>query len=425
MLSKEPWRENKGWVTHKIKSDYPFEIKLYLFFALFTSLVSYPILEFVFHEVTAGKYLTSILMFFPISAVVLIFLSIKHFVQKMQFGTIFFEMDPYPGSIGGNVGGKIQLKHLSKLIKESLTVELQLISVAKFGRNQESHSEIIEWNSKGHPHIVPIHQQNHQDEFIAKFSFKVPDELPESTYPKTGSHFYWRLQLTGDFSGAILKEKFIIPVFKTRQISGAEIPEINAKIETIIKETSQDELTRISHGEFKDTQVAKVLKFERTRNGTMLSTHMMRSPLLSLYAFIFFIMFFFASFMITRNFDIKITSSWFFLMFSIPFGLIALASCILFIHSTLVKQKVTFSNGNVAVISYLWFLPFYKIKFSQNEIQFIEVKKHGSTGQGLSKVEHYKIVANLKNKRKITFAEDIDTRERADALLKFMTSLSP
>ena len=57
-----------------------------------------------------------------------------------------------------------------------------------------------------------------------------------------------------------------------------------------------------------------------------------------------------------------------------------------------------------------------------DEVRRLELDRTGSTGQGVEKIEHYKIVAHASNARKVTIAEDLDGEELARQFMGYLAS---
>ena len=70
--------------------------------------------------------------------------------------------------------------------------------------------------------------------------------------------------------------------------------------------------------------------------------------------------------------------------------------------------SVEISPGEVSVLRRLLFIPVYRRLLKRNDISHLSIKRSGSTGQGVDKIEHFKIRAQDKQGKQVTLAEDID-----------------
>lgn len=67
----------------------------------------------------------------------------------------------------------------------------------------------------------------------------------------------------------------------------------------------------------------------------------------------------------------------------------------------------------VVVLRRLLFIPIYYKNVDKRVVQSLSLKRIGSTGQGVNKVEHYKIIANMRNNEKMTIAEGVNGEDLA------------
>ena len=103
----------------------------------------------------------------------------------------------------------------------------------------------------------------------------------------------------------------------------------------------------------------------------------------------------------------------FIVIFSIPFFLVALVAMLATIYLPFNNLRVYIRPGEIAVLRRLLFIPVYRRVLSRNEISRLSIKRSGSTGQGVNKVEHFKIHAHDNKGGKVTLAEDIDGEDIA------------
>ena len=59
------------------------------------------------------------------------------------------------------------------------------------------------------------------------------------------------------------------------------------------------------------------------------------------------------------------------------------------------------------------FIPVYRRVLKRGDIAHLTIKRSGSTGQGVDKIEHFKIRAEDIRGREVTLAEDIDGEDVA------------
>jgi hypothetical protein len=107
-------------------------------------------------------------------------------------------------------------------------------------------------------------------------------------------------------------------------------------------------------------------------------------------------------------------------IFGIPFFLVALVATIATVYLPFNNLVVDITPGEVSVLRRLLFIPVYHRHLQRAEISHLSIKRSGSTGQGVDKVEHFKIRAQDKQGSNITLAEDIDGEEVATHLRDYL-----
>ena len=122
-----------------------------------------------------------------------------------MFGPSPVTLDPFPGSVGGHVGGTIDLElpyasgHAFKL---TLTAARSYISGSG---KRRSRKEKATWQDSLYAHAQPGARGTR-----LTFRFDVPDGLAESdAQQNTESYNLWRLNLQADLPGADLDRDFV------------------------------------------------------------------------------------------------------------------------------------------------------------------------------------------------------------------------
>ena len=75
-------------------------------------------------------------------------------------------------------------------------------------------------------------------------------------------------------------------------------------------------------------------------------------------------------------------------LFSIPFMLVALAASIATIYLPFNNLRVSIQSGEVTILRRLLFVPIFYKRLAAGSISYLSIKKSGSTGQGVDKIEH-------------------------------------
>ena len=144
-----PWLVNNNWKTPEIKSEAQFAVRFMWGFALFWCLISAPLPFMLFEEVVEKKNYPALLgLLFPLIGVLLIAKAVHVTAEWRKFGEATVTLDPYPGSIGGQVGGFLELNWpFNAATKVILTLTNAYSYESGSGKNRRR-EEDIKWQDK-------------------------------------------------------------------------------------------------------------------------------------------------------------------------------------------------------------------------------------------------------------------------------------
>ena len=291
----------------------------------------------------------------------------------------------------------------------SLTVTLECVYsyVSGSGKNR-SRRESVKWAEQGRPRI-----NNSIEGVTLTFRFDVPEGLPEADVEQSRDYHFWRLTVAAEIPGVDLNRKYNIPVFATGETSRNVSHDISAQAEAVRQQESDATALAIASGQFDIDGLSRAMRLQQDGNQIQMKFPMFRNKVLTLFASVFAGGFGFASYSMAS----QVTGAGFFgifmAVFSIPFFLVALVAGIATIYLPFNNLRVKVQPGSVSVLRRLLFLPVYRRELARNEISHLSIKRSGSTGQGVNKIEHFKIHAHDNNGGKGTLAEDIDGEDVA------------
>ncbi len=218
-----PWLANDQWQTALLKSNSKAAMWGGWAFAAFWNLVSAPLPFVVYTEVTEKNNMPALLgLLFPLVGIGLITWAVKRTLEWRRFGPAPVTLDPFPGSIGGHVGGTIDVTvPYAARAKFSLTLTNLHSYMSGSGKNR-SRTESAEWQDTQLAHVSSGTKGSR-----LSFRFDVPQNLSESDADQSEDSYYiWRLNLQAALPGVDIDRNYEIPVYATGKNS-AQVSEIS------------------------------------------------------------------------------------------------------------------------------------------------------------------------------------------------------
>ena len=212
----KPWLLNDKWQTDTIRSGSKATMWGAWAFAAFWNLISAPLPFVLFDEVTNKQnYIALVGLLFPLIGIGLLWWAIARSLEWRRFGQAPFKMDPFPGSIGGHVGGVIDLNlPFDPQARFQLTLTNLYSYVSGSGKNR-SRKESAEWQDK-----LVAHAEPGSGGTRLTFRFDVPDDLNASDAQRDSKSYHqWRLNLSADLDGPDIDRDYDIPVYATAEQS--------------------------------------------------------------------------------------------------------------------------------------------------------------------------------------------------------------
>ena len=419
VVAPSEWQRRKGWETPQIKSDAGKGVLHFWMFALVWNAVSTPLVFILPDELHSGNYVALVGLLFPSIGLFLLYKATRQTIEYRHFGRVIFSMDPYPGSIGGHVGGHVQVKQLDyRPAREARDLSVRLECVYSYvsgsGKNR-SRQESIKWAEQGRPRV-----ENALEGVSLAFRFDVPEGLPQADVEQSDAYHFWRLSINADIPGIDLDRSYNIPVFAGGETARNVSHDISAQAAAVRKQESDAAKLAIASGQFDIEGLSRAVRFHNEGNRIRLRFPMFRNKVLTVFAAFFAGGFGFASYSMADMasggglFGIFIT------IFGIPFFLVALVATIATIYLPFNNLVVDIESGRVSVLRRILFIPVYRRRLQRGEISCLSIKRSGSTGQGVDKVEHFKVRAEDKQGGKVTLAEDIDGEDVATHLRDYL-----
>ena len=323
-----------------------------------------------------------------------------------RFREVSITLDPYPGSVGGQVGGyaSVPVRWESRMPVD-IRLNCDRVSVSGGGKNR-SRSEKVLWRRRAVARATPSGAEGTRIEFLVD----VDGGLPSSDAKKGSSHTYWtvRIQLVG--SG--YDQSFDIPVFDTgrRQESKLRLPDgdLASRIKAVgdVAKTVAD---------VRETGQGFAIDFPPGRSGSMGSILAVIGLCLGAVAgFMWYQAHLEFAGQNTRYFELLVSS-----MIAFGFSLFAVP---LFFGGVFMRinRLLLVLDGDWLMVERRAFGKRFRKRISAEDIHDIDKKVTTQSGRGAAAKIYYTIKLETRQGKRISIADGIPGQEDADALLNFL-----
>ncbi len=176
------------------------------------NLLAAPLSFVVYKEVVEKEnYFLLVFLPFPLVGIGLLFWSVRLLREWRRFGAAPLLLEPFPGSIGGHVGGTIDIRlPFNPHNRFTLTLScMQCFEIDSDG--SRTMHEQAQWQDELIPQVDSCPTGTR-----LSFCFDVPKGLSESDAEQTGERYnLWRLNVRGNMPGTAFDRSFNIPVYAT------------------------------------------------------------------------------------------------------------------------------------------------------------------------------------------------------------------
>lgn len=383
-----PWLARPEWKNGTIKSDAKMGMYGIWGFAIFWNVISIPAaIGATLEAIEKQNYIALVALIFPIVGLGLIYWAVKKTRQWKRFGITPLTMDPYPGSINGQVGGHVQL---NAPYDPTLVYKVTLSCIHSYmsgsGKNR-SRSESAKWQDEGYAKVKPMAQN-----IFLEFCFDVPDNLPISE-EFADSYHLWRLSIESEMEGADLNRSFEIPVYNTQQ---------------------QQTNSTFKSAEFQPAGVDKVtieslIPLQQHSSIKEIYYPMLRKPASSIGLILFGLVFFGVGLFLWQQKEGFMAS-----VFTLVGGSIVIVG----IYSAFNALHLKLDGLKLHYKRKFLFFTLKNISIPYSNIREINAKQSSSTNTGKNHKIEYKVYAKTNNE-KLTLAEQIDSASKKDFVIEY------
>ncbi len=217
--SGKPWLARREWANNRITSNQQLHVWVAWGIAIIWNLISLPAALMIPGAVNNGNYPVLMASIFPLAGIGLLYWAIKVTRDWRRYGEVFLRLDPFPGSLGGDVGGSLVIPLRTA---ENLHFYVQLSCINSYvsgtGKNRETRERMI-WQDEGIAEVIAV--ANHT---TLKFLFHVPHHLPASE-AHSDNYNHWRVSVESKNPSVPFSRQYSIPVYATAEKSQLQTTE--------------------------------------------------------------------------------------------------------------------------------------------------------------------------------------------------------
>lgn len=392
-----PWMQRPEWQGGVIRSGEKAGMYFVWGFAIFWNLLSIPATFAVPDIWRENGAVALLVLIFPCVGLGLLIWAVKNTLEWRRFGATPMTMDPFPGAIGGDVGGEIEVNtpYDPAAVYE---VTLSCINSYESGSgDNRSRSEKVIWQDSGYAAVTPMMRG-----VRLQYRFEVPDGLPASE-EHGGNYHLWRLDVHGDMPGVDLKRSFEIPVYvgneKARHID---------MLSTQFRPAGGAEIG-----------AETLLPLSKTGNRIDIYYPMLRKPLGALGTLLFGAIFNGSGVFLWRQaalegFPLYLMGG----IFNVVGGLIVLAGFYALFNSL----RIQFDGRSVGAVRRVLGIPVSSKAADYRLVNSIECKQNSSSQSGNSHRINYQVIAKTAS-GELVLAEGLDSHSKAERVAEYFGKL--
>lgn len=209
--AEQPWLLDDAWQSSEIHSSSKASMYGVWVFAALWNLISAPLPFLLYDEVVNKEnYIALVGLLFTAVGIGFLVWAIRRTMEWRRFGATPVVLDPFPGSIGGHVGGTIDLGVPFDVSNEFTLTLTNIHSYESGSGKNRSRKEKAAWQDS-----IVAHAESSVRGTRLTFRFDVPAGLNESDTERDDDYYLWRLHLSSELDGTNLDRSFDIPVYAT------------------------------------------------------------------------------------------------------------------------------------------------------------------------------------------------------------------
>ncbi len=216
MKCSSPWMENPNWKDNKIEARDASHLKIHWIMAIGWNFTCWILLFNLISKINADTELPSLVLIILFTAIGIFLLAIA--IQKtkswFRFGSAPLTLSPFPGSVGGEVGGTIMLiPPLQRDTEFSVT-----LSNLKHSNSQNNFPDNITWQD-----TQKVLSQTNNFDTTVPFLFQVPEECQPCGSKKHPGYHYWNIRIEAVDSTINFIRDYDVPIYRLAEPQYSDI----------------------------------------------------------------------------------------------------------------------------------------------------------------------------------------------------------
>ena len=408
-----PWMWRPDWAERRAKSENPGKAATAWFFCIVWNLLSVPAaIAAVPQMLRTGDLRMLFVLIFPAVGVVALVFAIRASLRDRRFGDTYFQFDSVPFSPGSPVRGAIHLRFEADA-PQGIDLRLACIrrTVTGTGKNRSVTESVLWQTDRNIPSSSlgadPVGRTIPVD-------FALPADVLVTAGDIPSERVLWRLHAQADIPGINYSDDFEIPVFRTSLSSATQAVDAQ-QLPSSSGSTDGFGFPSVAVGASDSGPVSAPtqpkVRISPQTGGTEFFFPALRTPARDLGLFVFTVVWSGIVYFLATRASIP---------FAVVFGLFDLLLIAGLFHSVFGSARVLVNSAEIA-----WRREMFGLGRTRtvpvSEIQSL-VAVSGGQQSGTRENVLYSIRLRTKDGRRITLADEIDTRQEARWIVSQMES---
>ncbi len=395
LKTNEPWLANADWQGGPIYSNAKAGLVIIVFGALIWNGLSFPMAWLIYDDNQLNNGPIFLFALFPVIGIFLALYAIKMLRQWRHYGKTPLHLDPFPGSIGGNFGGFVEINTpYTSDAYYKVTLSCLYSYVSGSGKNRTRKENVV-WQETGYGDTNSFNKKTR-----VKFRFEIPDGLKESEIEGGNAYHLWRFNIESLNSKVKIDRSFEVPVFATRTLS--QIPYPLSKNHPAFNEHTLESLESF----LKIDRQSGVLRV-RMPIGKRLGMAWLGTIIGLIISAII------AAIYLSEKSAVPLYFS--------PIGILILVPSLFALGKS---RLVEFSNSEITSHTYFIGIPVSTKRLKKLQFKSFDKKNYASSNSGHKQERWYALKALGKNKEKITLIDRLHGSHEVDTLIQSIKTLS-